>query len=491
MDFLDPKKKRAHKIRLYIGYVLMAIALSIGTFILLFEAFGYDVDRKTGEVIHNGLVFVDSHPESAQVYVNDKLEGQTDMRLTIPTGKYTLELRRDGYRNWTKTFDLKGSVVERFNHAFLFPNELKTEDSELYASMPAFATQSPDRKWLLVLHPGKIDTFDMYDLSSASLAKEVLTIPDGLLSAAKPDSKLELIEWSNDNRHVVLKHTYKGGSEFVILDREKPAESVNVNKTFNVPISQVALRDKKWDKLHLLDTSGVLRFGDVKPKTLSIISTRVLAFKTYGEDVMIYITDLNAPEGKVVVNVQRDDNTYKIRELSKGKKYLVDVTRYDNEWFMAAGTDTDKAVYVYNEVFKDIAVSDPRVPAPVSVLRLNQLEHLSISSNTRFIGVQGGSEFATYDAEYDRQHRFNTDIKLALGYKATWMDGHRFAVVSDSKLKVFEYDGTNMQTLTAADPRFLPYFDRDYDNLFMVTPSASVKDRASLNKTPMRAEADQ
>ncbi len=63
MDFLDPRKKRAYKIRLYIGYFLMAVALSIGTLILLFEAYGYDVNHKTGEVIQNGLVFVDSRPE--------------------------------------------------------------------------------------------------------------------------------------------------------------------------------------------------------------------------------------------------------------------------------------------------------------------------------------------------------------------------------------------------------------------------------------------
>jgi hypothetical protein len=491
MDFLDPKKKRAHKIRLYIGYALMAVALGIGTFILLFEAFGYDVDRKTGEVIQNGLVFADAHPEQAQVYLNGRLEGQTDTRLTVPTGDYTLEMKRDGYRDWKKSFELKGSVVERYNYAFLFPQELKTQDMELYGSMPSFATQSPDRKWLLVLQPGKFDTFDLYDLGADNLDKTTVAIPAGLMNTSQPERKLELVEWSNDNRHVVLKHSFKGGSEFVIFDRQVPAESVNINATFNIPISEVSLRDKKWDKLHILDANGgILRFGDVKPKSLSIIGSRVLAFKTYGDEVMIYITDQGAPEGKVLVNVRRDSDTYKIRELSAGTKYFADVTRYDNEWFMAAGSDTDKAVYVYKEVFHDVALSNPRIPAPIAVLRLGRIEYLSISANTRFIGIQGGSEFATYDAEYDRQHRFDTGIKLIPGYQAKWMDGHRYTVVSDGKLIVFEFDGTNQQTLTASEQHLLPYFDRDYDNLFMITKSVGVQDRASLNKTPMRTEPD-
>src|SRR5437868_1052460 len=102
MDFLDPKKKRAHIIRLYVGYFLMAIALGIGTLILMFELFGYDVNHKTGGVIQNGLVFVDAHPESAQIIVNGKPEGQTDARLTLPAGQYSFELKRDGYRNWKR-----------------------------------------------------------------------------------------------------------------------------------------------------------------------------------------------------------------------------------------------------------------------------------------------------------------------------------------------------------------------------------------------------
>jgi hypothetical protein len=62
MDFLDPKRKKSHHKRLFIGYLLMAVAVAMGTLILLFSAFGYGVDRKTGDVIQNGTVFVDSQP---------------------------------------------------------------------------------------------------------------------------------------------------------------------------------------------------------------------------------------------------------------------------------------------------------------------------------------------------------------------------------------------------------------------------------------------
>src|SRR5690606_12414954 len=106
MDFLDPKKKRSHNIRLYIGYGLMAIALTIATLIVVFAAYGYGIDRKTGDVIQNGLLIVDSHPESAHIFINNEDKGTTDSRLVLPANAYTVELRRDGYLPWKLDINL-------------------------------------------------------------------------------------------------------------------------------------------------------------------------------------------------------------------------------------------------------------------------------------------------------------------------------------------------------------------------------------------------
>ncbi len=38
MDFLDPAKKRAHTIRLFIGYILIAIVVATVSLILLLES---------------------------------------------------------------------------------------------------------------------------------------------------------------------------------------------------------------------------------------------------------------------------------------------------------------------------------------------------------------------------------------------------------------------------------------------------------------------
>lgn len=492
MDFLDPKKKRAYKIRLYIGYVLMAIALSIGTLILLYEAYGYDLNRQTGEVIQNGLVFVDSQPEASRIFINGKYETDTGARLVLPSGQYTIRLERDGYRPWERTFELEGSAIERLSYPFIFPEELQPTDARQYDSMPYFASQSPDRRWLLLQHSGQLNSLDVIDLNNKETPTQTITLPDGVVTAAAGNHKLSMLEWSTDNRHVLLKHSFQGGVEFIMVDREVPAESFNVNRTFaEISLANVALLDKSFDRLYLLDKGGTLHTANVSSGETTSLAVLVRAFKGYGADTVLYVTEEGAPDNKALVMTRRGDNTYKLRELSKNDSYVVDIARYDGRWYMAAGAAAEKRVFVYRDAFDLIARENPRTPAPVSVLQASKPEYLSFSTNAQFIGVQSGSEFSVYDAEHDRQYRYDTKLKLPAGYKAIWMDGHRYLAVSQGQAVVFDYDGINMQRLTAANPAFTPLFDRNYDFLYTIGPSVDQEASAALLQTPLRTPEDQ
>src|SRR5690606_12776706 len=128
--------------------------------------------------------------------------------------------------------------------------------------------------------------------------------------------------------------------------------SLNLNQHLNIPIFKIALRDKKFDKLHILDKSGgKLRFADSRSGQITDIMEGVYSFKSYSDDVIFYVTDDKAPKGKVRVEIRRDNKAYLLRELTAGGNYPLDITRYDGEWYMAVGSDKDKKAYVYHEVF--------------------------------------------------------------------------------------------------------------------------------------------
>ena len=95
MDFLDPKKRRAYNIRLMIGYALLSTAIILGTVILVYAVYGYGINTKTGQIIQNGLLFVDSNPSGATISISGSSQtSTTSARLILPAGNYTLTLSK-------------------------------------------------------------------------------------------------------------------------------------------------------------------------------------------------------------------------------------------------------------------------------------------------------------------------------------------------------------------------------------------------------------
>ncbi len=487
MDFFDPKKKRAHRIRLFIGYGLVATALAIATLILVFAANGYDLDPKTGTVLQNGLVFVDSHPVSATVYVDGHDRAQTDTRLVIPAGQHNLEIKRDGYRDWQRQFDLEGGSVRRFAYPFLFPKNLVTKDVKIYDTLPGMSSETPDRHWLLVQQPNSLTNFETVDLNTKTNPVTTISLPSSLFNLQGNGHTLESVEWSTDNRHILIKHNFDGGSEFVVVDREIPADSINLNKLFQIPMTSVTLKDKRFDQYYVYDANGgVLRSAEVRNKLITPMLTHVLAYKPYGANVVLFVTDENSPAGQVKAKIWDNQTVYDLRQMPTSGKYLIDLTQFGGNWYMAVGNDTEKKTYIYKNAFDALKSKPAKKPLPISVLKVTSPEYMSFSTNARFIEVQGGSEFAVYDAENNEQFRYNTKLNLLSGQKANWMDGHRLIVISQNKEVVFDFDGTNLQTLGDASPAHLVFFDREYNAMFTIANSRQTSLKPGLVRTELK-----
>ncbi len=487
MDFLDPKKKRAHRNRLLVGYILIGISIALVALILIFQAYGYDLDRKNGGIIQNGLVFVSAHPEQANVFLNSKQYASQDgVRLVLPSDVYKLELKRDGYRDWSRTFSLAGGTIERFLYPFLFPVNLNTQDRKTYTAQPAFATQSPDRAWIMVQQPGQLGAFDVFDANDPQKAPTVSTVPSSVFTNSA-SHQLQLAEWSSDNRHVLVKHQFAEGYEFVMIDREEPGQSFNVNKLLGRNPTEITLRDKKFDQFYIYDAaSKKLESAEQKDPTIKLVLNNVLGYESHGTDMILYATDEQAAAGKARIMLKDDDGSYPIREIAAAPSYLLALARYDGRWYVAAGSATENRAYVY----QDPQAAIKKVPAetvyPVSVLRADNPQWIKFSANTQFIALQGGQNFAIYDAQSDQDYKYTVSDPIDPAQPlASWMDGHRLVITSDGKMVVFDYDGINKQTLTNNVAGILPFFDREYRMLYNVAPAVSGKDPFSLTRTNM------
>lgn len=494
MDFLDPKKQRAHLIRLFIGYILVGTALILTTIILLYQAYGFGI--KNGEVIQNGLVFVSSRPRPADIYVNNaKRDETTNSRLLLPAGPYTFKLQREGYRTWQRAITVEGGSVARFDYPMLFPTKLTTNTLKTYDANPGIATQSPNHRWALVQGSEGFNVFDLYDLDNVEKASVPLTVPANMLIEQGTHS-WELVDWANDNKHVLLRHISDMGgvktSEYVLINREDATESVNITAKLGTNPTKIELRGDKYDKYYAYDQSAAtLSTASLEEPVPKQILEHVLSFKSHDDDVVLYTTDEDAPEGKSVVKLKDGNETFTIRQVSAASDHLLDIARYSGDWYIVAGARSDNRMYVYKNPASSLD-KNPQAPVvPVQVLKVTAPTYVSFSDNARFVMAESGPQFAVYDAETDKGYAYTQQAPLdAPQGHATWMDGHSLMYVSNGKVFVFEFDNANKELLNAADPNHLPFFDPKYTKLYSFAGQTGPANYA-LNSTDLLLPKDQ
>ncbi|MEJ0073645.1 MAG: PEGA domain-containing protein [Candidatus Saccharibacteria bacterium] len=481
MDFLDPKKERMMHTRLLIGYGLVALAIGIATLVLLYQAYGYGIDRQ-GNVTQNGLLFVSSQPAGATITLNGKpYKSNTNTRVVVPADTYTLQVSEAGYRTWQRQVVVSGGDVQHFDYPFLFPQTLQTTSLGDLAADPSVALQSPDKRWLLVGQSESSGSFIQYDLKNpAQPAATQISLPPDMFTTGDSDGaqSWSLVEWASDNRHALVLHTYtvKGTTdrEYILLDRDTPADSVNI--TNNLSLSQtetVNLFDSKIDQYYVYD-SGNQTLQRVNADDGSVVSSlsHILAFKPYASDQLLYVTT-QPPSGittksDVVTAVFQDgQKTIGLRTLPAGaSSYDLNLAQYSGSWYVAVGATNDSAAYIYRDPQSQTVGADG-FPAPWRRLPVSDPSFLSFSGNAQFLLAENGQDFVVYDLENVVQYHYHASAPIDQPQlHATWMDGDRLLYVSGGKLVVFDYDYRNLQTLVPANPVYPVFFSSDFSYLY-------------------------
>lgn len=489
MDFLDPQKRRSHRMRLMIGYGLVAVAIGLATTILVYGAYGYGIDTKTGNIVQNGLLFVDSKPGNAGIYIDDKYQNRdTAARLIMPARSYKLTLKKDGYRNWQRQFTLSEHTVSRFVYPFLFPERPVSSTLKTYSSKPGLVSSSPDRRWLLVQNPATSAApavFDEFDTSRLEKVPRPLSIPRTVLTGSGSFTE---IEWSSDNNYLLLRHNFSGGYEFILLDRREPAKTINLNRLFQTAPTEVLLHNKKTDRVYIFDQpSKTLRRGIINSAQLEpILISQLLAFKPYGNDLISYVVDKPNSPGQASVYIWDEGKTYLLSSFPASENYLIDAAQFQNQWYYVVGSNASDRIRIYKNPLNDLKSQSTTMAAPVATLRLEAAREIKFSENTRFVGLQAGQKFAVYDFEEKERYQYTVSQPLTAPMK--WMDGHRFIGLSGGNVVTLDYDSTNPQTLWPALLEGGGYFNNDFNLMFTLVPGPGTG--VSLQSVDMRAGGD-
>lgn len=491
MDFLDPSKKRARTIQLYVGYVLMAIVIGIGTLILLFAAFGYGVDTK-GNVYQNGLVFVASTPGAAEATLinqetNKVQKAVTDERLILPAGPYKVEFLKQGYRPWQHNVDLRGGEIQRLTYPFLFPQQLVTRDVRTFSAQPKMSSSSPDRSRIIVQPAGKFKGLQLFNTSEPDAEPQTIAIPSSVIPADS-NATLSVVEWASNNRNIIVAFTVGARTEYALIDIENAARSLNINKHFGTNPKSVALFDKRTSQLYLQLSSNRLVRANVQNKSTETVAEDVLSFKPHGDDMVLFATTKNrSARNRVTILLKQGKQAYKIRELPLSSNYLLDLARYNDQWQVAIGASKDEHVYVYRNPIETLTSDNPNRIMAIRTMKIHNPQFLSFSDNAQFIAVQNAGNFVVYDAHNNDQFSYKIETKFDKP-QTKWMDGHRLVNSADGKVVIFDFDGTNYQSLSNVLPSAPILFDQPYERMYTLAPKQENSKEFALSLTNLRVE---
>lgn len=490
MDFLDPRKRRQQNIRLIIGYGLTAIAIGLTSIILVYGAYGYGINTKTGALIQNGIIYVDSQPAAAAIYLNNQPQGSnTSARLVLPAGNYNLSIKKTGYRDWSRKFTLNEHSIARFVYPLLFPAKPLSQNLKVYPSQPQVITQSPDQHWLLVQIPSvdpKNVVFDMYDTGKPGEFPPQLVLPAALLSGTGPGQTLSAVEWASDNNHLLLKHSYQGVDEFIIFNRANPPTSLNLSRLFGVAATKMSLRNKKVDQIYIFKSADrSLSLGNVAKASLQPLLSDVLAYNSYGSDLLSYVTSQKVAAGQVMARIWENGKTYPLYTFAAGDKYLLDAAQFQGHWYYVAGSNTADRINIYKDPLSGI--KDPATSKAIPLIALpdSGVDSLSFSDKERFIGVQAGQKFGVYDIENKLRYQYTLGVPVS--GKMHWMDDYRLIGLSGGSILAMDFDTTNQQVLLPSISGDSIYFDKNYEQLLSL---AAVDSGVALQRTNLRTGAD-
>ncbi len=477
MDYLDPKKKLEHRNRLYVGYVLMAIAIAFATVILVYMGSGFYVDKQTGSLIQNGQVLVNSDPEGAQVYLNDKQQRtKTSGKLVLPSGSYSLQLKKDGYRDWSQQVALEGGRVQRLDYARLIPTDLKPSIAQTFASAPADISQSPDRRWFIFTFADQPGILYTYDLNRPEQAAIPITIDKTLYSDPAKIGTFYTTEWSDDNKNILIENRFNGVvQDYFLVNQTDASQIKNLTKFYGVVGANISLVERNNNRVFVHNpATKILQTASVDSPTLIIRLTDVINFKALNENTILYTTQVGVTQTNKVQARLTDgiDKTYLIRELPVDSLSLLGLSKNGSNIVLAVGAQSDNKVAVFKNPIGYFKSNPTKLlPLATTMFNLDLPSEVAFSSDGSVVMVRGKQRVASHYFEEDRTARF--DIVQPLNtQKLRWVDGKHLLYVSGGYAYIADFDGANNQKLVQTNDVFSVNFDNNYRYLYSFSQMA-------------------
>lgn len=446
----NQQKKVVRKlIVVYTGMV--AVIISIVCFIVMI-VLGFGFDANKGQLEQYAFLYFGSSPSGATVSVNDKISSsKTPNKTSVSAGEYNIKITKNGYVDWQKSVNAKSGVISWLNYALLVPKNLKTEVVSNYDAVYS-SLASPENRNLLI--QGRADTpvFNIVDISSDSVKDSKLTIPADKYSESATvgvSHNFQIDKWDDGERYVLIKHTYGDKNEWLVLDTQDAGLTKNITKMFNISISDIDFSDNSGNKFYALDTNDIRKL-DLAAGTMSkSLVTNVSSFDVSPLNVITFISKKIAGKDQQIAGIylENNDKSYNLRTTNAAASLHIATAHYFKEDYVAISEGSK--VDIFSGSYPSANNKEATSLTVVKTYNLGQaVDGLGFSPSGEYVLARFGSNFASYDLEYDNLYNHNVD-QAVTGSAINWLDNNYLWSDAGGKLTIREFDGSNVHEINS------------------------------------------
>lgn len=338
-------------------------------FFVIAYARGYRIDFSGKSLKSTGIISVSSSPKAAKIYVNNELKGVTDTNITLHPGQYQIDIKKDGYTNWSKTINLKGELVMTVD-ALLFPSSPSLSPLTNLGIEKAIPLDQTDRILLFVENKSASESADEKEKDGIYLF-EANRKPLNILSPLKIlmlksllPNDLELIpskvSFSPDYKQGIFEFTSKqtGKTTAYLLS----LEDIN-NTLFDITASKQKLLDA-WD---IEKKGNQIKILETYPKEIIKVASEsfnIISFSPNETKVLYKALKTTIVPPGITPPIIASNQTKEDRNLKKDHYYIYDKKEdknYDITSYIPAlnSQNTNDSVFWYFDS-KHLLLSEPK-----------------------------------------------------------------------------------------------------------------------------------
>ncbi|MCX7928895.1 MAG: PEGA domain-containing protein [Patescibacteria group bacterium] len=384
----ESEKERNNKdLNIVRGIILafsIVFVLGITTLIFLYSK-GFRIDKKSGEIVSQGLLLLKSVPDGAQIIINGEPKTVTNATISLKSGTYDITVKKEGYIEWNKRLTIKDQEVTEAT-AYLFKNVPSLSAITFTGISKLFPSKDFTKIAYIIPHG---NSPSQNKQTAGIWVMEMTNLPLGFSKDPKriADGNFEnvTIEWSPDQSEILV----KSGSAAFLLETSSfnPQE-----KRINI-YSKIKEVYDNWEKNKKTKENSKLAKVPEEIKQILLKKSRDFVFSP-DEKMVMYIASSSAtiPSG-LLKKLPGSSTQIESRELSENKTYVYDLTEDKNFLIDEGNEETDLG-------------SSPNSKRRLSWFPTSRHIVIADTNNVFIIDYDGTNKKSVYSGIYTAPHAY-------------------------------------------------------------------------------------